>query len=204
MDFTKGKEKISKLLDTLRDLLQDFWSKVIHAANSIPIKDLWSKIPAAKNHYTEGQNTEYQGPAAAVSPDDSIPGSSAGFGSIKGWFLRSFDPVRLPVWKRRLMFFGIGGFALLFLTLLIAALVLNYGKPKDSSVQSLASGPGIQPEELFFPAEPDFLPGFLPEREPRRFWSLDDIRPHWRNPGGSEQWRGEIKEAVDKLMEGVP
>jgi len=204
MDLTKGKEKISKMLDTLRDLLRDLWSKVIHAANSIPVKDLLSKIPAGKKRRAISPNAGYRSPGAAAAPADSLSGSADGFGFIKGWFLRSFDPGQLPVWKRRLMFFSIGGFALLFLILIISALVLNFGRPKDSSVQSLASGPPISTDELFIPAEPDFLPKFLPEREPRRFWSLDDIRPYWKTPGDSEQWRGEIREAVDKLMEGVP
>ena len=68
----------------------------------------------------------------------------------------------------------------------------------------MSSGPYIPPEELFIPTEPDFLPEFLLEREPRSSWSLDEIRPYWKNPGTPEFWQEEIKSAVDKLMEGVP
>jgi len=57
---------------------------------------------------------------------------------------------------------------------------------------------------LFYPLEPDFLPGFLPEREMRRFWTLDDIRPYWKAPGNSPWWMEEITSTVDSLMEGVP
>jgi len=59
-------------------------------------------------------------------------------------------------------------------------------------------------EELFIPAEPDFVPEFIFEREKRRFWSLEDIRPYWKAPDSNDRWTEEIKSAVDKLMEGIP
>ena len=111
---------------------------------------------------------------------------------------------RFPERKSRLMLFGFGGAAVLFLILIITILAVNLGKPKESSVPDLAAGPVIPSEELFMPAEPDFLPKFLLQREPRSSWSLGDIRPYWKSPGDPEFWRGEIKSAVDKLMEGVP
>lgn len=110
---------------------------------------------------------------------------------------------RFPEEKRRPIMFGTAG-ALLFFLVIIIALSANSGRPERAAAQEMAIGPSIPIEELFLPAEPDFLPQFLLEREPRQFWSLDDIRPFWRNPGSPELWRREIHSQVDRLMEGVP
>ena len=110
---------------------------------------------------------------------------------------------RIPEEKRRPILFCIGGLFALFLIIFIV-LRINAGRPERVTAPELATGPSIPVEDLFIPAEPDFLPQFLLEREPRQFWSLDDIRPFWRNPLYPELWRGEIHSAVDRLMEGVP
>ena len=109
---------------------------------------------------------------------------------------------RFPEEKRRPMLYGIGGLVVFFFILIIA-LAANSGKPRATAVPDMISGPQIPPEQLFFPAEPDFLPEFLLEREPRSFWTIEDIRPYWRNPGNPDLWREEINSAVDRLMEGV-
>ena len=114
---------------------------------------------------------------------------------------------RIPEEKRRPVLFGLAGLIALVLILIITVGVLNSGRSGRSGrsgIQETAAGPNIPVEDLFMPAEPDFVPQFLLEREPRHFWTIDDIRPYWRNPGTPELWREEIMSAVDRLMEGVP
>ena len=111
---------------------------------------------------------------------------------------------RFPQNKKRPMLFAIGAAALLFIILLIAALALNSQGPRQSAIAGIGITLNIPPEELFIPDEPDFIPDFLLERESRNSWSIEDIRPYWRNPGNWELWRREIQSAVDSLMESVP
>ena len=106
--------------------------------------------------------------------------------------------------KKRLILFGLAGAAVLLFGLLITFIVIHAGRSEGTVISNIASGLAIPSEELFYPSEPDFLPGFLPEREPRRFWTLDDIRQYWKAPGNSLWWMEEIISTVDSLMEGVP
>jgi len=106
--------------------------------------------------------------------------------------------------KRKPLLIGFGALAFLFLILVIAAGVLSSKKRRTIPPDAVAGGLTIPVEELFIPAEPDFVPEFIFEREKRRFWSLEDIRQYWRIPDSSDRWREEIKSAVDKLMEGIP
>ena len=105
--------------------------------------------------------------------------------------------------KKRLILFGLVGVVILVFGILITIIVVNT-RPKNTDAFNVSAGLSIPAEEFFFPSEPDFLPGFLPEREPRRFWTLDDIRPYWKAPGNPDWWMGEIISTVDSLMEGVP
>jgi len=98
----------------------------------------------------------------------------------------------------------LGGLALLFLILLISALLINSRGTRERNPVNVSAGHGIPVEELFIPDEPDFLPEFLLEREPRPSWSIEDIRPYWRRPADPASWQGVIRSAVDELMEGVP
>ena len=130
---------------------------------------------------------------------------------IYGLVSKLFSPIdrlldRFPAGKKRLMVFVLGGSAALLVVLLIAIIAVNAGRrrPEGNPIPGIAAGLSIPAEDLFFPAEPDFMPDFVPERESRRFWSLDDIRRYWKAPDNSEWWREEIKSAVDRLMEGVP
>ena len=176
------KEKIGELLNKFKDLLLGLWSEIFHPA----------KTSSGKSGRVKGQGTKWQWAA--------VPGKfRAALTGIVDFFTNRF-----PERKSRLMLFGLGGLAVLFLILVITVLAVNFGKPKESSGPDLAAGPAIPPEELFMPAEPDFLPKYLLQREPRSSWSLGDIRPYWKSPGDPEFWRGEIKSTVDKLMEGVP
>jgi hypothetical protein len=106
--------------------------------------------------------------------------------------------------KRKPLFIGLGALVVLFLILVITAGVSSSKKRRMASPDTMAGNLSIPMEELFIPAEPDFVPKFIFEREKRRFWSLDDIRQYWRVPDSSDRWREEIKSAVDKLMEGIP
>ena len=105
--------------------------------------------------------------------------------------------------KKKLILFGLAGASVLFLGFIIVIIVIN-ARPKNTDAFNISIGLSIPAEEFFFPQEPDFLPGFLPEREPRRFWTLDDIRQYWKTPGNSDLWMEEIVSTVDSFMEGVP
>ena len=105
--------------------------------------------------------------------------------------------------KKKLIFLGLAGVSVIILGFIITVIVIN-ARPKNTEVFNISAGLSIPVEEFFFPSEPDFLPGFLPEREPRRFWTLDDIYQYWKTPGNSDLWMEEIISTVDSLMEGVP
>ena len=111
-----------------------------------------------------------------------------------------------PEKMRRPMLFALGGLAALFLILIISAIALRPRGSRESASVDMSGGPriNIPPEELFLPTQPDFVPEFLLEREPRGSWSIEDIRPYWRNPAYSTVWQDEIQSAVDRLMETVP
>jgi hypothetical protein len=106
--------------------------------------------------------------------------------------------------KRKLMLIGLGALVVLFLILAITVGVSSSKKRRMASPDTVERNLAIPKEELFIPAEPDFVPEFIFEREKRRFWSLEDIRQYWRTPDSGDRWRDEIKSAVDKLMEGIP
>jgi hypothetical protein len=107
--------------------------------------------------------------------------------------------------KKKIMLFGLVGVAVLLIVgIWVIVIVENASKSGSAGISNIVSGPSIPSEDLFYPREPDFLPDFLPEREMRRFWTLDDIRPYWKAPGNSVWWMEEIISTVDSLMEGVP
>ena len=121
-----------------------------------------------------------------------------GFAGAVGKFSAGLQ--QLSPERKRLLLIGLGGS--LIVLILIISLSRNSGRAGSTSPH--IASPLIPSEELFYPNEPDFAPQFLIEREPRHFWSLDDIRPYWRIPENPEFWRGEIKPVIDMLMEGVP
>jgi len=115
---------------------------------------------------------------------------------------QAFASIQFTGEKKRLMFFAVGGLAALLLVLVIAAAALSSQGPRERAPE--LSIHAIPPEELFIPAEPDFVPDFLLEREPRHFWSIEDIRPYWRTPANPDFWQEVVRSAVDELMENVP
>jgi len=189
MNLADVTEKITGFFNRIKKLLVNCGS---HALTIF--KGLWANVPKPSIQREKTvQPRRKPGPSRAGS-----------FGSFTDWFRRHFGPGSIQTGKKKAVIFGVAGFAALFLILIIAILALNIGRSRESSANNLAAGPAIPSEDLFIPAEPDFLPQFLLEREPRRFWSIDDIRLYWKNPGDPDHWRGEIKSFVDKLMEGVP
>ena len=126
------------------------------------------------------------------------------FNNLKERVLHAFGPGLFTDKKRRPLLFAAGGLAVLFLVLVIAAILWNSGGSGTSARPDGVVTLVIPAGELFIPAEPDFVPGFIPEREVRHFWTVEDIRPYWRIPEKSWHWQGEITSSVDILLEGVP
>ena len=167
----------------------------IHSA----LKGVFKGLPSIKFPHKKSQNSDPSGPEQKEK--SFFGGATARF----GWF-RDFVADRMqniPESKRRPLIICIGSLVVIFMVL-IAALVMRTGKTEKETSPSMMAGFTIPQEELFLPVEPDFVPRFIFEREPRRYWSLEDIRPYWRAPEISERWREEIRSAVDRLMEGVP
>ena len=105
--------------------------------------------------------------------------------------------------KKPRQFLIIGGVVVFLLVLVIIAVALSAGGHGENIPVAAHSIHAIAPEELFIPDEPNFVPDFLLEREPRHFWSVEDIRPYWRTPGAQEFWQGIIRSTVEELMENV-
>ena len=124
-------------------------------------------------------------------------------GPLTARLLQGFSSIRSTGGKKGPMLFVFGGAVVFFLIVLILVLSLN-ARGRRESAPIMRAAYTIPPEELFIPDEPDFLPDFLLEREPRHFWSVEDIRPYWRIPGNPEFWQDVIRSTVDELMENVP
>ena len=120
----------------------------------------------------------------------------------------------LPSGKRRIALAIAAGALALLLAIIGTALSLRSSPAREPSPASAAASSArlepwrgsIPPGELFFPAEPDFLPGVLLQREQRSGWTLEDAAHFWHDPltGGEQQWRDIIEETIDTLMENVP
>ena len=182
MGFSGIIEKFTGILEKIKGIFTGLFSTVKHI-----------KLPSVKLSMPK-----------VHGPDLSQASNKLGgvFDGAHAFIDRFLD--RIPEEKRRPVLIGLGGLLGLFLVLLIAALALNSGKRQKSSPAAMTAGFTIPQEELFIPEEPDFIPEFLLVREPRRYWSLEDIRPFWRALEYDERWKEEITSAVDQLMEGVP
>ena len=118
---------------------------------------------------------------------------------------------RVPPEKRRMAAaIAIGTFVIILLIIIGASLVNNdtSGGQRVSATEN-APAPQwgrIQPDELFLPDEPDFVPGVLLEREPRSMWSAEDAAPFWQDllKDGEQEWRDQIEKTVNEIMENVP
>jgi hypothetical protein len=157
---------------------------------------------------------------------DSARGPAVKAGElVKGWGERTWDLIprgvreKLPWLEGKLGFALIGlGFAL---SLLLAALITALVSPnaelaaegeqsippwKTGEMSGLIREAPIPPAELFLPDEPDFLPGVILQREPRKAWTAEEAEPFWYNPleRGEEEWRNRIRAALDEFLEHVP
>jgi hypothetical protein len=94
----------------------------------------------------------------------------------------------------------------LILGILVSVLIRDAARRKGAGAAGAFEALSIPPEDFFLPGEPEFLPEILFVKEPRAFWTAEDIRPYWRDPldYGPELWRGGIQSAVDELLERVP
>jgi hypothetical protein len=152
------------------------------------------------------------GKTSGISNGISI-GAKGFFDKIKELFFVLTDRInseldkifdRIGPNKKKPVLIGFGALVALLLILGIAGLSGGAKKTQRAAPDAASASLTIPVEELFIPAEPDFLPAFVFDREKRRFWSLEDIRPYWKTPDSGDIWREEIKSAVDKLMEGIP
>jgi hypothetical protein len=64
----------------------------------------------------------------------------------------------------------------------------------------------IADEDIFLPAEPDFLPPVLFEQEQKKIWTEDDAGQFWTNPADYPQdfWKARVRDSIDRIMENVP
>ncbi|MCL2479494.1 MAG: hypothetical protein FWF22_08330 [Treponema sp.] len=108
---------------------------------------------------------------------------------------------RIPAEKRRIYLLVPGGLVLLAICLILVSIAVH---GKNPAAGTIAQSPGIPADELFYPAEPDFVPSLL-LKEPRSSWTADDLVPFWQDPGKNheDEWRQIAADSVDKLMEGV-
>jgi len=193
MDLSGLKERLNGILESIRGIPEK-------------ARGLFSKIKAPKprDESVEDKSLENdESSETEVSKKPSFfPALAARFKSILDSIIDRFGHFEPE--KRRLLLIGSGSLIGILLILVIAAGVSSSKKRRTVSPGAVSEGLTIAVEELFIPAEPDFVPEFIFEREKRRFWSLEDIRPYWRTPDSSDRWREEMKSAVDKLMEGIP
>lgn len=191
------KEKINKVLEVVKESFT-----AIKKSLSLS----WAKtLSLFKNQESSGKAGKSSRRAAVKKTEVKTPSVFAAFGaafSAKIDFLANRFLGRFPEKKRRPIIYVFGSLCVLFLVLVISAIVSHSGKPKTSVAPDVLAG--IPHEELFYPAEPNYVPRFLLEREPRHFWIVDDISLYWKKPAPSDFWQKEIKAAVDKLMDGVP
>ena len=213
MNLTGWKENFFKLFNKWRDFLRSLWATLFRRGKDGGHEELDQDAFGGVTGDFEGGDEADIGEIAGDGITDGtkgggIPVLNGIVDSFKNLFARNSGSVPSTgspaLTKQRLLQWGLGGFIVLFLILLITALAVNFSKPKTNTVPASTATLSIPSEELFIPAEPDFLPEFLLQREPRSYWSLEDIEPYWKTPSDSDLWREEIKSTVDKLMDGVP
>ena len=109
---------------------------------------------------------------------------------------------KIPAEKRRIIIAALGGIIFIAICMTFYSIIMIRKSPVP---QSMTGVHGIPADELFYPAEPDYLPDLLLEREIRNPWTPDDITDFWNDPaqGREALWRETAKKAIDQLMEGV-
>jgi hypothetical protein len=151
----------------------------------------------------------FQDLLAKIKKMSSVPGAffKAGLKKIAGLIPKNAaDSLRkLFQEKRRLIIILFLVFMALFLLGLVSILLVMNNKEEVPAAEA-SRRTVIPPEELFLPNEPDFLPGVILEREPRRSWTAEDAAPFWQDPlrRGEESWRNRIESVIDEVLEEVP
>ncbi|MDR0473959.1 MAG: hypothetical protein LBH43_09865 [Treponema sp.] len=109
----------------------------------------------------------------------------------------------IPAEKRRASLFCAGGTVFL---LIIVILVSLAAEPEEAEESAQGPAVAISGDDFFLPREPDFVPDFLPGREPRADWGVDEVMPFWKDPGQSVRylWQEEMSAIIDRLLENVP
>ena len=193
-------KKIREFLETVKKLLITIKKGIAAIFNGV--FSLVSGIKVAKRPQSISRISNKNTAAGHYVDKPSFLTSARNKISNKIDFLTNKFFGHFPAGKRRHMLFAFGGLCCLLIVLVISAIAVKSGKSDKSAIPERIAG--IPQEELFYPTEPDFLPDFILEREPRRFWTVEDINPYWKIPADNEYWQREIKLAVDKLMEGIP
>jgi hypothetical protein len=116
---------------------------------------------------------------------------------------------RIPLDRRTVLVLAIGVPVILILFITGASLMSKDKHAKQPKAPPPVSGVitrRIPAEDLFFPDEPDFVPGVILEREKRAQWTADNAMPWWQDPlkDGEQEWRDQIEKTVDEIMESVP
>lgn len=110
--------------------------------------------------------------------------------------------------KFRLVILCTAAFAVILTFSVILSLIKTDGS--KSGAASLSPNADnripIPTEEIFFPEEPNFVPGVMLEREQRPAWTTEDAALYWQDPlkDGEEHWRKNIEDSVDEFLERIP
>jgi len=205
------REKIGKILEKFREPLKSlkggFPALLNMAASVFDGLKVKGGIKEAEIKHRKDHDNLYSEADAGTEEENGGSGPS-GFAKFGRAFIAKADDFshsflgHFPEGKRRPILIALGSLFVLLLVLVISTVAVHSGKPKGGDAPDRMAG--IPHEELFYPIEPDFLPKFLLEREPKNFWTADDTQPYWKSPAHSEFWQNEIKTSVDNLMEGVP
>jgi hypothetical protein len=101
--------------------------------------------------------------------------------------------------------------AVLALAILALAFVLLRGGDAGDGLSAADLSAEFAPraiaaDELFLPAEPDFLPALIRYREPKTAWTAADAAPYWTDPAKLDPapLAAAAAAAVDALLETVP
>jgi len=97
--------------------------------------------------------------------------------------------------------------AVVVLVPLITVIAVLSSKTQEKKLEEELIAPEkIKLSDVFFPAEPDFLPPVIFEQKQKEKWSTEDARPFWTNPEdfGKDYWQGKVGENIDKILERVP
>jgi len=119
---------------------------------------------------------------------------------VQNWFQKL-----TAVQKRRLILVCTAAFSLI-LTLSVIIPLAGKGKKAPEEYERTTIISPIPAGELFIPGEPDFIPGVLPGRDRRTVWTEEDAAEHWQDPlrQGEEQWRKQIEDTIEELLERIP